>query len=213
MKDNITLEIVSDVVCPWCVIGYKRVAQALAELNLQEAAHITWHPFELNPGMAPEGEEFYDHIHKKYGATPTDIQAMIKQLTDAGHEVGFTFDFFPGFTMLNTEDLHILLDYAQKTGKQTALQLRLFSAFFSERKNIADRQVQTQELQAVGLNVDAALATLEDKAIRQHVQEHQNQWKQRGVTAVPTMVFNEEITLVGAQPIDTYKQVLNKLRT
>lgn len=211
MKDNIIIDIVSDVVCPWCVIGYKRLAQALEELGMQEVVTITWHPFELNPEMAPEGEEFYGHIYKKYGATPADVQAMVQQLTDAGRAVGFTFDFFDGFTMVPTGDLHILLDYAQEAEKQTALKLRLFTAFFSERKNVADRQVLAQELQAVGLHVDTALARLEDKAIRQRVQEHQDQWKQRGVTAVPTMVFNGEITLVGAQPVDKYKQVLNDL--
>lgn len=211
MKDKIKLDIISDVVCPWCVIGYKRVEHAIAEMGIEDQVEIEWHPFQLNSYMPEEGEEVHGHMARKYGTTPDDSRRTLGQITTLGAELGFTFDFFDGFKMVNTGDLHILLDYAKESGRQTELKMRLFKACFSERKNVADRKILAQELQIIGLNVEEALLRLDDDTFRNQVQIHEKKWKGLGVSAVPTMVFNNSGSLVGAQQVDVYKQVLSEL--
>lgn len=209
MTSTIKLDIISDVVCPWCIIGYNRVVKAISELELQNKVEIEWHPFQLNPDMPVEGEEMHAHMSKKYGMTKEDSCRTFAQMTALGAEVGFTFDFFDGFKMVNTGDLHILLDFAKESGKQTELKMRLFKACFSERKNVSDRQVLQRELQSIGLNVHEGLERLADKEIRNKVQTQEAHWKGLGISGVPTMIFNNADTFTGAQPISTYKQVLS----
>jgi predicted DsbA family dithiol-disulfide isomerase len=211
MADTITLDIISDAVCPWCIIGYRRLEQAISEMGIQDKVAIAWQPFELNPNMPADGEDLSAHLAQKYGMTPEECIRTLTNMTKLGAELGFTFDYFEGMKMVNTRDVHILLDYAKEVGKQTVLMLRLFEAFFGERKNIADRHVLTQEIQRVGLLVDEALARLDDAAAREHVQAQETYWRDSGVSAVPTMVFNHSSSLTGAQPVDVYKQVLAAL--
>lgn len=208
MADKIKLDIISDVVCPWCIIGYKRLKQAISEMKIQDKIEIEWQPFELNPHMPADGEEIVDHMSKKYGMIPDESIRSLTNMTELGVEIGFTFDFFNGMKMVNTRDVHILLDYAKASGKQTELKSRLFEAFFSEQKDVSNRQVLTREIQCVGLNVDEALARLEDPAVRERVQAQEAYWHNLGVSSVPTMVFNRSNVLNGAQPVAVYKQVL-----
>lgn len=211
MTDKIKLDIISDVVCPWCIIGYKRLAKAISEMGIQDKITIEWQPFELNPNMPSEGEDVTAHLAKKYGMTVDDSRQALAQMTAHGAELGFTFDFFDGFKMVNTRNLHIALDYAKKSGKQTELKMRLFKAFFSEKKDVSDQQILAQELQHVGIDASEVLARVNNDTARNHIQDREAYWRDLGVTAVPTMVFNNASSLVGAQPVDTYKQVLTEL--
>ena len=211
MNKKIKIDIISDVVCPWCIIGYKRLAKAISEAGVQELVEIEWHPFELNPHMPPEGEEVNTHLAKKYDMTLEDSRHTLAQMTAHGAEQGFTFDFFDGFKMVNTRNLHIALDYAKKAGKQTELTMRLFTAFFSEQKDVSDQQILVQELQHVGIDASKVLTKLNDDTVRDQIQDQEAYWRNLGVTAVPTIFFNNTSSLVGAQSIDTYKQVLAEL--
>lgn len=208
MKDKIKLEIISDVVCPWCIIGYKRLERAISELGIQNKVELEWQPFELNPEMGADGEDVSAHIAKKYGTTPEEIGRSLSDMTNLGAELGFYFDYFDGMKMVNTRDVHILLDYASEIGKQTELNMRLFEAFFSERKDVSDRGILTQELQSVGVNVDEALARLDDNTARERVLAEETYWLKLGVSAVPTVIFNHSSALTGAQSVAVYKQVL-----
>ena len=211
MTDKIKIDIISDVVCPWCIIGYKRLEQAISEMGIQDKVELEWQPFELNPEMPAEGEDIQEHITRKYGSTPEESVRSRANMSNLGDELGFTFDFFDGKRIVNTRDAHILLDYAKECGRQTELQLRLFNAYFSEGKDISARQILTQELQSVGLNVDEALARLDDAAAREGVQEQEAYWTSLGVSSVPTVILNRSSALTGAQPVDVYKQVLAEL--
>ncbi|MGI9535618.1 MAG: DsbA family oxidoreductase [Desulfocapsaceae bacterium] len=211
MTDKIKLDIVSDVVCPWCIIGYKRVAQAITGMGLEDRIEVEWHPFELNPDMPPEGEEVHAHIGRKYGTTQDECIRTLAQMTELGAELGFKFDYFDGFKMVNTRDLHILLEYAKESNKQTELKMRLFEAFFSEHKDVSDRQILTQEIQHVGLNESKALARLDDDTFRNQVQAQEAYLHSLGISAVPTMIFNNSSVLTGAQPVDVYKEVLTEI--
>ncbi|WP_339708276.1 DsbA family oxidoreductase [uncultured Kriegella sp.] len=211
MAEKIKLDIVSDVVCPWCTIGYKRLEKAISEMGVSDRIEIEWQPFELNPHMPSEGENVIEHIANKYGSTLDQQMESQERMKDAGEELGFTFDYFESMRIVNTRDAHILLDYAKEKGKQTELKMRLVAAFFSERKDVSDRDVLAQEIKVVGLNVEEAMSRLDDDAARYEVTSKEQYWQSLGVSSVPTFVFDKKSALTGAQPVDVFKQVLTEL--
>lgn len=211
MKNKIKIDIVSDVVCPWCTIGYKRLEKAISELGVQEQVEIEWHPFELNPNMPEEGENVQEHIANKYGASLEDQKKSQKNMTEVGAELGFKFDYFEEMKIVNTRDAHVLLEYAKENGKQTELKMRLVESFFSERKDVSKREVLRQAVQEVGLNVDDAMARLESDDARNKVQSEETYWKGLGINSVPTIVFNMKSAVTGAQPVAVFKEVLAEL--
>lgn len=211
MKDKLKIDIVSDVVCPWCTIGYKRLEKAIAELGIEDQVEIEWQPFELNPNMPVEGQNVTEHITEKYGSTIDQQKESQQHMTQIGEELDFTFDYFDEMKMVNTFDAHVLLDYAKEFGKQTELKMRLTKAFFSERKNVSDKDILKQALIDVGLDAEKGLARLESEEARYEVRSQQAYWKNLGVSSVPTVVFNRKSAVTGAQPVDTFKQVLSEL--
>lgn len=211
MSGKIKLDIISDVVCPWCIIGYKHLEAAILELGLQDKVEIEWQPFELNPDMPPEGEELRAHVARKYGSSKADSDNARVNITQAGAQYGFNFDYYDGMKIVNTLDAHILLDYAHKIGRQTELKMRLFSAFFTEHKDISNRDVLIKEAKNIGITTAQAFALLADDEIRSRVKAQAAEWQQMGITGVPTVVFNRTSALTGAQPKETFKQVLLEL--
>ena len=211
MQDKIKIDIVSDVVCPWCIIGYKRLEKAIQEMGIQDKVELEWQPFELNSNMPAEGENVDEHITRKYGSSREEGKRSQAHLTQLGAELGFKFDYFDDMRIVNTRDAHVLLDYANENGKQTVLNLRLIEAFFSERKDISNREILLQELERIGLNGDEANARLNDNAALERIKIQESYWQNRGIRSVPTMVFNGVSALNGAQPIYIYKQVLTGL--
>mgnify|MGYP003115166827 CR=1 FL=1 len=208
MADTIKLDIISDVVCPWCTIGYKRLEKAISEMGLEDRIEIEWQPFELNPHMPAEGENVQEHIANKYGSSLEDQKRSQEQMAEAGAELGFSFDYYDDMRIVNTRDAHILLDYAREAEKQTELKMRLMTAYFSERKDVSNKTVLKQEVKAIGLNTEEALKRLDDPNLRYQLISKEKYWQQLGVSAVPTMVFNNKSALTGAQPVEVYKQVL-----
>jgi predicted DsbA family dithiol-disulfide isomerase len=211
MNEKLKIDIVSDVVCPWCTIGYKRLEKAISELGIKDKVEIEWHPFQLNPNMPVEGQNVKEHITEKYGATLEQQKGSEKNMIDVGEELGFKFDYFDDMKMVNTFEAHILLDYAKKFGKQTELKMRLTTAFFSERKDVSDRMILKQALLDVGLNAEEALANLDNEKVRQQIAEEETHWKNLGINSVPTIVFNMKSAVTGAQPVDVFKKVLTDL--
>lgn len=211
MTDKLKIDIVSDVVCPWCTIGYKRLEKAISELGIEDQIEIEWQPFELNPNMPAEGQNVQEHIAEKYGTTLAQQKESQQRMVDAGAELGFTFDYFDNMRMANTFDAHVLLEYAKDFGKQTELKMRLTASFFSERKDVSKRAILKQALLDVGLNAEEALAKLDDDNARSAVRTKEDYWKSLGVNSVPTIVFNRKSAVTGAQPIDVFKQVLTEL--
>lgn len=211
MSDKIKLDIVSDVVCPWCIVGYRSLQQAISELDIADKVEIEWQPFELNPDMPAEGEELRAHVARKYGSSREDSDQARANIAARGAELGFEFNFGDNMHIVNTFDAHILLDYAKQFDKQTELKLRLFSAYFTEHKDVSDRAILADELAAVGLQVDEAMALLDNPEVRTRINMEKSQWTTAGISSVPTVVFNRTSALNGAHPVETYKQVLSDL--
>ena len=210
MKDKIKIDIVSDVVCPWCIIRYKRLEKAINELGVADKVEIQWQPFELNPDITIEGENIIEHMNDKYKMKAEQVKAYQEERKQNGAELGFKYDYYDNMKIVNTRDAHILIDYAKDFGKQNELQMRLFSAHFSERKIISDRKVLAKEIEFVGLDVDEAMSKLDSDA-RIELIKKEKSWINKGISAVPTMIFNNSSMMNGAYPIETYKQVLSEL--
>lgn len=208
MANKLKIDIVSDVVCPWCIIGYKRLDKAIKELGLEDQIELEWQPFELNPNMPIEGQNLREHIAEKYGSTTAQQEESQQRMIDAGAELGFTFDYFEEMRMSNTFDAHILLEYAKDFGKQTELKMQLIKAFFSERKDVSKQSVLKEALLKVGLNAEEALKRLDSEEARYEIRTTQSYWKNLGVNSVPTVVFDRKSAVTGAQPVDVFKQVL-----
>ncbi|MGJ8658669.1 MAG: DsbA family oxidoreductase [Cellulophaga fucicola] len=211
MSEKIKIDVVSDVVCPWCAIGYKRLEQAIKEMGIEDKIELEWQPFELNPNMPAEGQDLEEHITEKYGSTIEQQKESQERMTDFGAELNFKFDYFDGMRMANTFDAHVLLEYAKEQGKQTELKMQLMNAFFGEHKDVSNRDILKQELEAVGLNATEAFAILDNSDMRKNVKSAESYWQSLGVSSVPTVVFNRKSALTGAQPVEVYKQVLTEL--
>lgn len=211
LADKIKIDMVSDVVCPWCIIGYKRLEKAINEMGIQDQIELEWQAFELNPNMPLEGQNLQEHISQKYGTSIEQGKKSRDQITQLGAELDFKFAFFDEMKMPNTKQVHILNDHALKHGKQTELNLRLIAAHFSERKDISDPQILSQELEAVGLNAEQGLSKLKDKQAGTDINNKEDYWKKLGINAVPTMVFNNSSAITGAQSVDVYKKVLTQI--
>ncbi|WP_261331623.1 DsbA family oxidoreductase [Maritalea mobilis] len=205
----IRVDIVSDVVCPWCVIGYHQLAAAAAARRI--ALDAVWHPFELNPGMAEDGENLREHLAAKYGTTPEESRAARDRLTTLGASLGFTFDYADDMRMWNTFRAHQLIDWANEQSRGHDMNMALFAAFFSERRNISDNAVLSDVAASAGLDRDAALGVLERGDRADRVREKERFWTSRGITGVPAMVFQRQHLVVGAQGEDAYGRILDQL--
>lgn len=211
MNDKIKIDIVSDVVCPWCIIGYKRLEKAIGELGIQDNVEVTWRPFELNPNMPLDGQNIIEHITEKYGSDLDSQKKSQQNLTDFGAELGFDFKFFDEMKIVNTRDAHILLDYAKGFGKQTELNLRFVASFYSEGKDISNRIVLLDELESVGLNRVEAEKRLESEEAKYNIIQEEKHWQQLGVSSVPTFVFEDMSAIPGAQPVEVFKNALTQM--
>lgn len=206
------VDIVSDVVCPWCIIGYKQLMKALAALPGQFDVTLRWHPFELNPGMPMAGQDLREHLAQKYGTTPEQSQGARARLSALGESLGFTFDYFDGMRMVNTFRAHQLLHWAAGLGLQTALKLALFEAFFSRREDVNDAGILADAAARAGLDAVEASAVLADARYAQVVRDEQQYWLEREVHAVPTFYFQRQYMVPGAQEADAFVRLLQKIR-
>lgn len=211
MNNTIKLDIISDVVCPWCIIGYNHLKAAIEQLGIEDRIEIEWQPFELNPDMPAEGENLRDHVARKYGSTVEESKNARIRIASIGAEHGFKFNYFDDMKMVNTFDAHLLLDFAKSLGKQTELKIRLFTAFFSEQKDVSDREILKQELVSVGLDPEEGMRWLNDVQRRNSIRSSEKQWQKMGVSSVPTVIFNREYGVSGAHPVEGYKQILAEL--
>jgi len=206
------IDIVSDVVCPWCIIGYRQLQQALERLPGQFDATVHWHPFELNPQMPEEGQDLREHLAMKYGASAEQSRGTRARLVELGESLGFHFDYSDGMRMVNTFRAHQLLHWAQEQGQQTELKLALFESFFTRREDVNDTDVLAEVAGRAGLSSEEAGAVLADGRYAHAVREEQQLWLDREVHAVPAFVFNEQVMVPGAQEAETFVRVLEKLR-
>ncbi len=207
----VQIDIVSDVVCPWCIIGFRQLDQALKQVGV--LAQLRWHPFELNPQMGPEGQNLREHIAEKYGSTTEQSQQARDRLTTLGAELGFVFNFQDDSRIYNTFAAHQLLDWAESQGRQHPLKLALFDAYFTRQLDVSNPDVLLACVSESGLDETAAREALDSGAHVAAVREKQKFWASHGISGVPSMVFGGKYLLTGAQGAETYAQVLQRCLT
>ena len=208
MPAAIQVDIVSDVVCPWCIIGYLQLQQALKQTGLTATPH--WHPFELNPDMPAEGENLRDHIMRKYGSTPEQSQAARENLTTLAADLDFELKFSDDSRLVNTFGAHQLLDWADAHDLQHVLKLALFKAHFTDGLDVSDHETLADIAASAGLNADKARAVLTSGEHAAKTREKQQFWTGRGIQGVPAMVFSGKYLMTGAQGAENYVNVLQR---
>jgi predicted DsbA family dithiol-disulfide isomerase len=191
------VDVVSDVVCPWCFIGKRRLETAMADIAVP--LEIRWRPFQLDPTIPPEGKDRRAYLAAKFGTTDR-VRQMQDRLVEAGEEEGIPFAFERIKVSPNTLDAHRLIHWAGESGKQERIVDALFRAYFLEGRDIGDHAVLADTAAAVGMDraeVAPRLASGEDRAsVRAEIAAAQ----QMGVTGVPTFILLGRYALVGAQP-------------
>ena len=205
----IQVDVVSDVMCPWCIVGYRQLEQALGMVGA--GAYLRWHPFELNPNMPAEGQNLGEHIAEKYGSTPAQSAENRTRLTDLGESLGFTFNFSEDSRIVNTFAAHQLLDWAQTHGKQHPLKMALFDAHFTQGLDVSQHAVLVEVASTVGLDEVEAAKVLSSGSQASETRARQQFWTSRGISGVPSMVFDGKYLLTGAQGAQTYAQMLQKV--
>lgn len=216
---KLTIDIYSDVMCPWCIIGYAQLRKGLAMLEGEVEAEVRWLPFELNPDMPPEGEESVAHIARKYGRTLEQAAAGRQQMQAAGERAGYSFAYSgdqpePTSKLWNTFAAHKLLKWALIEGGaavQNRLKLALFDAHFQQRRNVSDPDVLVDVAVSLGLDPAGARAALDDPALGQIVRSEQAQAYDMNISGVPAMIVQGKFMIPGAQEPEVYAQALRRV--
>ena len=211
---TLKIDFVSDVVCPWCVVGLGGLETALDSLRSEGiGAEIAFQPFELNPQIAPEGENIVEHIGRKYGSTPEQSAANRAMINDRAAEVGFDMRMGENSRIWNTFDAHRLLHWAHETApdRQKALKQALFTAHFTDNRNLTDAGVLTAAAEAAGLDRNAAAEVLASGRYAQAVRSAQETWRSRGINSVPAVVVEGKYLISGGQPAAAFEQALRQI--
>ncbi|WP_284125959.1 DsbA family oxidoreductase [Parerythrobacter aestuarii] len=216
---TLTIDVWSDVMCPWCAIGYGQLRKALGELEGELGAEVRWHAFELNPDMPESGEEQEAHLQRKYGRSAAEGSEIRGRMKAIAEEAGVSLQYegegdSPPAMMWNTFAAHCLLTWAGETagpGTQTELKLALFRAHFNERLNVSSRDVLLDVAESVGLDRSGALAALSDPALAARVRAEEKQAWDLNITGVPAMVVEGKFMIPGAQAPETYVNALRRV--
>lgn len=212
MARHMKIDFVSDVSCPWCVIGLRGLEQALERIGDLIAADVHFQPFELNPDMAPEGEDVVAHIQRKYGSTPEQSAANREMIRARAATLGFAM---PGLDqdrrIYNTFDAHRLLHWAEIEGKQVALKHALFRAYFTEGRDPSNHNVLVDLAGEAGLDAAAARDVIESGRYAQDVRDAERLWQSRGIHAVPAIIIDGKYLLQGGQPPEAFEQALRQI--
>ena len=218
MTTVLKIDFVSDVSCPWCVIGLRALDQALANVKAAITAEIHFQPFELNPQMGAEGQDITEHITQKYGISAAQADANRENIRTRGAELGFRFaratDEGGGRSRVyNTFDAHRLLHWAETVSldKQKALKEALFSVYFTDGQNPGSRDVLVRVAGEVGLDVAQAKVVLDSDQYAAEVRAQEQFYNGQGIHSVPAVIINDRHLISGGQPVEVFEQALRQI--
>jgi len=212
MTKPIRIDFVSDVSCPWCIIGLKGLEEALSRVGDLVAADIHFQPFELNPQMPPEGQSLVEHVAQKYGSTPEQFQERRAAIRERAAELGFTIALPPeDGRVYNTFDAHRLLHWAGLEGRQRELKLALFAAYFTHCLNPSDRGVLADAAEQAGLDRKAAVEVLESGRYAGEVRAAERFWQAQGIHAVPAVIIDQRYLISGGQPAEVFETAIREI--
>jgi len=209
----IRIDFVSDVSCPWCAIGLQALEQAIARTGGEATVELHFQPFELNPQMPMEGEDAIAHLTGKYGISEEQARRNGEAIRTRGAELGFTFDMDRRRRVWNTFDAHRLLHWAglEAPGKQRALKHALLRAYFTDGENVSDHDVLARLAESAGLDGARARQVLGTDEFTDAVRERERHYTGSGITAVPSVIFNDRHLVQGGQPVEVFERALRQL--
>lgn len=197
------IDIISDVVCPWCLIGKRNLEKALAQYAAkhpgEDAPKIIWHPFQLNPDLPVEGMPRQEYLSSKFGG-PERAREIYDRVAQAGAAAGIDFRFDGIGAQPNTVDAHQLILLALAFDAQDGVVESLFTGYFFEGRDLRDRQTLIELAERGGLPRAEAERCLETQQLRKQVEEQQNHALSLGVQGVPFFIFDQKLAASGAQP-------------
>lgn len=207
----IKLDILSDPICPWCYIGKSYLDRALTEVP-DHPFTIEWHPFQLNPDMPEAGMGRRAYLEGKFGG-PDGAAQVYGRIEDTAKAAGLDIDFGAIQRTPNTLNAHRLIHWAGLEGRQIAMVSRLFTAYFTEGKDIGDTATLCDLAAETGLDAAIIATLLEGDADAEDIRARDAHARSRGVSGVPTFVIANQHVLNGAQPPELWQQVIEELRT
>jgi predicted DsbA family dithiol-disulfide isomerase len=211
MTASVTIDFISDVVCPWCALGATALEQAIENVAGEVSVDLTFKPFELNPDMPAEGENAVAHLMRKYGRSAEDVAAGKAMQIARGEAIGFKFDLEKRTHFYNTFDAHRLLLWALQEGRQVAFKKTLLRAYFTDGQNPNDRETLVRLAAQVGLNAASAREVLVSGAFAPEVRELEAFYRERGINSVPAMILNGRHLVSGSQSVEYYEQMLRQM--
>ena len=209
--DPLVIDVVSDVVCPWCFIGKRHLEAALAGLPAAAGAKVRWHPFELNPDLPAEGVDRKGYLEAKFGG-PARAAEIYARVHEAGVRAGLDFDFDAIVRQPNTRDAHRLIAWAQLRGDAGPLVERLFRAYFQEGRYVGDRDTLAALAAEAGFDADAARVWLESGLGADEIAAAEARVRALGISGVPCFIFDGRVGLSGAQPPETIREAMAQAR-
>ncbi|TFY98764.1 DsbA family oxidoreductase [Ramlibacter rhizophilus] len=210
---RLTIDFVSDVVCPWCAVGLGSLEAALRRLEGEVEAEVRFQPFQLNPDMPPEGEDITEHLARKYGSTPEQQSAAWRSLRERAAAVGFDFREQGRGRTWNTFDAHRLLHWAGELSLQAQRSLKrgLLEAYFGQGENPSDPAVLLREAERAGLDAARAAEVLANGEFADEVRRQQAFYAAHGIRAVPSVIVNGRHLLQGGQPPEVFEAALRQI--
>lgn len=205
----VTLDIISDPICPWCYIGKARLDQAIAEIG-QDPFDVSWRIFQLNPQMPAEGMDRREYLEAKFGGAE-GAERVYSRVRATAAETGLDLDFDGIKRTPNTFDAHRLIRWARATGNQSAVVQQLFRRYFEQGQDISDHAVLLDVAEAAGMERPVVERLLEGEADRDMLHEEEEAARRMGVTGVPCFVVGGRYVLQGAQDVETWKKVIAEI--
>ena len=214
MAATLKIDFVSDIACPWCAVGLGALEQALEKLKGEVQAQLHFQPFELNPNMAPGGQDLSEHLTQKYGSTPEQQAQIRANISARGEEVGFKFNPGGRGRVYNTFNAHRLLHWAGvkgPEGSQHALKRALLASYQGRAEVIESNDVLLAVVASVGLDVAEAQDILSSDTYSQEVREIEQFYQQAGIHSVPAVIINDKHLISGGQPAAVFEQALRQI--
>jgi predicted DsbA family dithiol-disulfide isomerase len=208
---TINIDIVSDIACPWCAIGYARLERAMEQLASEYEFSVQWHAFELNPDHSGEGEPILPALARKYGRSEDEMRATQSQMMTIARDLGLNFEKMQERFTCNTFDAHRLVKWAGEHGKQTEMKQALFEAYFGRAEDVSDHQNLLRCVDSLGLDSAKAREVLDSDDYANVVREDEATYQQAGVSAVPAFIINGKYLISGAQEPDTLVQAFGEI--
>lgn len=210
MKPVITIDVVSDIVCPWCYIGEARLKKAMEQSAATYDFDITYHPFELNPHMPEEGKEAVAYYSEKFGGD-LRMKQIFAQTAATAYTEGLELDLTKQTIAPNTFLAHRLVAYAKSKGMQLPVVHELFLAYFTQGKNMGDMGVLTEIASLLGMDKHEAETILKGNDFSDEVSQAQLHWRNMGISSVPSFIIQHKYLVQGAQPPESFLEVFREV--